>query len=202
MAKLIFTVFLAIATTSVIGLDFECEYDYFPSGPLGDLYSCHGIPQGNWSDPYVRNISGQHHPGRSNLDVMSFRAWNDKNIYFIPRGLNNFFPNMISMAVLNCSLVQLFHDDLVGYGNIQAFSLRENYIERIPQGFFEPVPNLINMNMIQNRITHVAPNILAPLTRLQGSNYLNNMCVNMQATVETLHELQHILNTNCTDTSN
>lgn len=106
-------------------------------------------------------------------------------------------PNMLSLAVLNCSLIQLFQDDLAGYGNIQALSLRQNYIERIPLGFYEHVPNLLSTNMLENRISQVGPNILAPLTRLTSANFLNNICVSMHADITNLHELQNILNTNC-----
>lgn len=91
MAQLIFTFLLAITTTSVIGLYFECEYEYLSLGPvIGTGYSCYGQPVGDWSDPYVRGITGEHYPGRNDSDVLNFRVWNDNRIYFIPRGLTEF----------------------------------------------------------------------------------------------------------------
>lgn len=107
-------------------------------------------------------------------------------------------PNMIALAMLNCSLVRLYSDDLVGYGNLEALSLRQNYIEEIPQGFYEYVPNLVNTNMLENGIARVAPNILAPLHRLTSANFVGNRCVDFAANISTLSVLQNILNTNCT----
>lgn len=106
-------------------------------------------------------------------------------------------PSMLSLAMLNCTLIRLYSDDLVGYGNLQALSLRQNYIEEIPQGFYEHVPNLVNTNMLENHIARVAPNILAPLHRLTSANFVSNRCVDFAADISTLSILQNILNTNC-----
>lgn len=107
-------------------------------------------------------------------------------------------PNMIALAMLNGTLLRLHSDDLVGYNNLEALSLRQNLIEEIPIGFYEHVPNLVNTNMLDNRVSRVGPNILAPLVNLISANFLGNSCVNMQANITTLPLLQNILNTNCT----
>lgn len=99
--------------------------------------------------------------------------------------------------MLNCTLIRLYSDDLAGYGNLVALSLRQNYIEEIPQNFYEHVPNLLNTNMLENRIARVAPNILAPLHRLTSANFVDNRCVDFAANISTLSVLQNILNTNC-----
>lgn len=108
-------------------------------------------------------------------------------------------PNMLALAMLNSTLGRLYNDDLVGYHNLQAFSLRESHVEEIPIGFFEHTPNLLNMNWIDNRVRLVGHNLLAPLTSLTGANFQRNYCVDFQANIDTLPQLQNILNTNCTN---
>ncbi|XP_037037358.1 uncharacterized protein LOC119075070 [Bradysia coprophila] len=195
-----FGVFLLLVTTiSVSAVYFECEYDYFRLGNIiGSQYSCHGMPRGGMDDPVVRGITGLHHTGRTNADVIGFYMYHDKRMTFIPRGLTPFFTNMRALALLNCSLTNLGSDDMVGYHSLQALSLRENYIERIEPGFYQHVPNLLETNMFQNRLREVGHNILAPLVLLTGANFVDNYCINMSASdSNTLLALQNALNANC-----
>lgn len=91
MERLFFTFLLAIMTTSVIAVYFECEYFYRQLGPvLGDRYGCHAIPQGGLSDPYVRGITGEHQAGHDNSHVIGFQLYNQSSVYLIPRGLKEF----------------------------------------------------------------------------------------------------------------
>lgn len=216
-----FVVFLLLVTTiTVTAVYFECEYDYFRLGNIvGTQYSCHGIPQSGMNDPVIRGISGVHQTGRDNSHVIGFYIYHDKTMTFIPRGANQFckfslsslpsfqnfiisiflVPNMRALAILNCSLTVLEPNDLMGYHNLQALSLRENYIERIPHGFYEHVPYLLETNMFHNRIREVGHNILSPLVRLTGASFLSNYCIDMRADIDTLTALQNVLNANCTN---
>lgn len=145
------------------------------------------------------NVTGNHTSGRSNTDVKAFTIYTDhEHLNRIPKGLGNFFPNLILFLWNYGSLTTLAADDLKPFPELQVFYAKNNKLVSIDGDLFMHSPNLILVDLQSNLLDHVGFGLLDGLNNLTSANFENNSCISVNAeTPATIQELKLQLQNQC-----
>lgn len=108
---------------------------------LPTTYSCYKLSVSNESET-LSSVNGIHMNGKSNHDVGFL--WLESALEFtkFPRGIENFFPNLIALGVQLGYISSLIGDELLPFSNLTWFVLNHNTVERIPGNLFASTPKV------------------------------------------------------------
>jgi hypothetical protein len=193
--------FLLAIFTSSSAIVINCKFDNKSFSQLDSFYACAVTSLEIKFKRIITKVNGNHLHGKTNKDVKTLFFEEFSEITFIPRGIENFFPNIFALGFDLCNITQLNAEDLKPLKNLEWFSIERNfYLERIPSKFFANNPKLKALWFSHNNIKHVGVNLLDSLSHLRWVNFVNNPCVNKFATFPSdLIELKEILKINCPD---
>ena len=89
----------------------------------------------------ISNIIGTHEGQKSNDVVDGFHA-NRQVMNYFPQGLDNFFPNLQSVAVMRCGLKEIHQTDLKPFPGLRSLNMYDNKLQVIEEGLMDFNPNL------------------------------------------------------------
>ena len=136
----------------------------------------HGLDQTD-----VIDITQNHLKGKTNKDV-EFLDLSEQNFETLPRGIENFFPNLVGIRAYRNNLKRITKDDLKGYKNLKYLNLYNNDITTVESDLFSLSPKLQYINFGNNFIRNVARNAFNPLKNLQQLYFHDGkMCINEHA---------------------
>lgn len=142
--------FLAIVNIN-LGMDFRCTYKNVYWSNVGSVYSCEASVRSSASPSRIDDIAGTHLQGKKHDDVKSFYIIKTiSSLAIIPKGIENFFPNL-----------EVFQ----WYGGI---------IPAIDLSFFEPLPNLLHIDFMNNKIVKLDGNLFQFTRKLREINFSGN----------------------------
>lgn len=123
---------LFLATTEFAhGVEIECTYVDGDWNAFGYFYTCSGTIVSVENPSTVTRIGGHHTGGRNNEDVKGFAIAGDRTLISIPQGIAEFFPNLEALEWIN--------------GDIRT----------IDSSIFEPLLNLLHINLATNNIVEL-----------------------------------------------
>jgi Leucine-rich repeat (LRR) protein len=161
-------------TTAIV---IECDFDTGSWSRVGN-YSCSLSADPSITSPgvTVTSANGNHKPSMSHADVQGFRSIG-ATINFMPRGLNDIFPNLIVITINNAGMKELHQSDLKHFPRLRVLSLYDNAITIVEQNLFKFNRELEYINFNSNKIRQIHPTVFDHLNKL-SMLWLNfNVCV-------------------------
>lgn len=192
-------IFVAIFS-STNSLILNCVFTTTGMNQLLPVYSCYGPRLSNIEEnEIITEVKGNHASGKSNADVKLLYIRNHTNLSYFPRGIENFFPNLIALGFESCNISSLNGDEVEPFSKLEWFVIdRNSHLKRIPGNLFKNNPLLSSIWFSQNQISQVGENLLSSLTRLNFVSFLGNLCINEWANNSTqILPLIENLRTNC-----
>lgn len=177
----IFLVSLFFSFSSAIFLHCDFAFDsWSPIGNSAGVYICRATPLDvSVNKTHVLGYYGTHAAGYLSSDVKAiwFRA-NCDQLQYVPRGLLEFFPNIVEISINYCGIVTLSGHELEEYPKLQSFTMHGTEVERIPGNFFKATSEMAFIGFQNNKIKFVGEKLLENLGKLQKVNFQENLCIN------------------------
>lgn len=176
--KLLIILAVISSTHSII---FECKYGIGLYDNIGGIYRCHAASFIG-EDIQTLHAVNRDESGKSNLDVKGvYLNFNGTNIDYIPKGLEDFFPNIIVIIISGGNITKLNGDELNAYENLEYFGIKDNPLESVPGNLFSKNRKLKSVDFCRNKIRFVDPQLLNGLYRLNRVHFEGNICINEKA---------------------
>lgn len=173
--KLFIISFVAVATQSNI---LDCTYEMRNYWIMGSRYACTArillIGEG-------RNVTGvtqNHLPGRNDSHVEQIIIAG-LTTGFMPRAIEQFFPNILSIIILNSELNELTGADLGAFPNLQEIFLHRNNLRQIDYNLFDGNSRMQGIGFESNPIRNVAHNVFDHLLELENLWFERVPCFNI-----------------------
>lgn len=112
----------------------------------------------------ITSIKGAHLPGKTNSDVQAI-IFMSKTAHFVPKGLNEFFPNLIAMKIVDCGLKSISREDLEGLENLSMMFLNNNELMSLPNDLFAKMPKLQMISMRANKLEVITSQVFKPILK-------------------------------------
>jgi hypothetical protein len=128
-------------------------------------------------DMVVTSAYGEHKESMKHINVTSFMSLNSSyTINYMPR-LNDLFPNLDRIVIQYNHLKEIRQTDLQPFSKLTHLFLAFNDIETIEPDLFMYNPQMEVIELQNNKITRVDPNVFDQLNQLLQLNVNNNTCV-------------------------
>lgn len=149
---------------------------------LGRIYECKVNSYSEEDTETLTSANGNHLGGESNSDVKGIHFdLRDKNLDYIPNGLNKTFSNIIAIYVKGGKISRLNGEELSAYKNLQYFGMRDNPLEYVPGNLFRNNPKIKTIDFYNNGIKYVSYGVLDRLYYLRYVDFSLNACINQRA---------------------
>lgn len=170
-------------------------------------YTCHVLEVNIRGSAEINLIVGDHWSVRNHNDVkgLTFDNWNagGKNLAIFPKGFYKFFPNLISIRILNTNWTSVLSTDFALWNNLTYLLVRESEIgkleadtfwylprlttlaveesniKELSQDFFKKIPNLIRFYANNNRIRALDGDLFQNSPKLDYISFRNNLIQNV-----------------------
>jgi hypothetical protein len=161
----------------------ECEFGTYSWQVVEGLYSCElrADPAITTPGVTVTSATGSHKPSKSHADVQGFHSREKKNINFMPRGLNDVFPNLIAIHIENAGMKEVHQSDLKQFPQLRKLVLWNNAITIIERDLFKFNPELQFVQLGNNKITQIHPMVFDHLNKLSELYLPSNLCIDARA---------------------
>ena len=108
--------------------------------------------------------------------------WIDhQTVYYLPKGVDKFFPNLEMLTVYDTELKSLTQDDLKSLTHLMFIYLNHNDIEYLDNDLFKFNLKLKTVSLSENKLKYIGANLLSNLKGLQVVNFQFNPCINVRA---------------------
>jgi Leucine rich repeat len=124
-------------------------------------------------DARVEEVTGEHKPGHSDLDVVALFAFNTGSRY-LPKRLGFVFPNLTTLKITKSQLRLIEFRDFHNMRRLKELLLTENRIEKIPACLFRYADNIEEIDFSGNRIKVLHEDTFVNLPNLQSFAINNN----------------------------
>lgn len=108
-------------------------------------------------------------------NVQGFSSTN-KEIFYIPKELNSFFPGMKFLQITNAKLKEISKEDLEIFINLEILDLSQNEIKVLEADLFEFNLKLKDIDLNQNSIELVDPTTFDGPKNLKSLIFYKNVC--------------------------
>ncbi|CRL03192.1 CLUMA_CG016786, isoform A [Clunio marinus] len=129
------------------------------------IYTCTGRIDFIGDPKNVSNVSQNHIEGRNNIDVLGIFVEN-QTLGFLPRNIDNFFPNLESLVFRHTRIENLFPSDLRVFPNLIQIDLRGNFIRQLDFHFFKNNLRLSAISFNCNPLNHIGHGVFDVLDEL------------------------------------
>lgn len=143
----------------------------------------------------VNNEVGCYYHKTYPIKILSIKS---SAVQHLPKGLENFFTELIGLCVSSTNLKRVGKSDLVAFPKLKQVYFNFNKIEMLESDLFKHNPELKHINFEYNRIKFIGENIFESLARLENLYLRNNVCINKDVfNQDELPELLAEINKNC-----
>jgi hypothetical protein len=178
----------------------NCTFRINSFSVVGSVYECytHSLPPTSANHTITR-VAGQHIDWKVNADVKSVYFYGNRTLSFVPRGIINFFPNIIVHMVEYAGPVTLRGDEYNDMPRLEFLAIWYTNLTTIPSNLLEAQTNLKVISFHANKLERVGHDLFTPLniTILQQVWFTGNPCINIYASNKTqimaLVEYLHML---------
>lgn len=175
---LFFTLFAIFSVSN--SLNLECKFDNNFWVITGPLYTCAGTAVSTDETFNVTKVSNSHLQGKKNSDVNGFFIFTQP-ITRMPSNINKFFSNIRAIHLKETKINQLTIEDLRPFPKLEVFACWHSEIETLDGDVFKYNTLLQHLNLNNNLITNIGPNLLTPLSILHQFSIESNLCTNEAA---------------------
>lgn len=191
-------VFIFASVSLTHGVTIQCDFQNAVWSIVGTQYTCSYatlITYGNIT--HVFGVAGDHEGGETNEDVKALYI-SSYQLNRIPKGIEEFFPNLIIFGWTLGDLTTLTADDLKPFPELQLFYAQGNKLVSLDGDLFKYTPKLILISFGSNLLEHVGLGLLDGLNKLTLAYFSGNPCINVKArTPGAIQELKLKLQNQC-----
>lgn len=146
--------FIALLHLSA-SVDIDCKFGGYDWNEWGQRYICDALVEDIRSpDEFTTSVSGAHKGSNTNADVLGVK-FIGLIIYYLPQGLEKFFPNMKELYVFRSDLKKISRSDFAGYKKLTTLSLSRNHLSIVPSDAFDDLSELEYLSLSFNQLTDV-----------------------------------------------
>lgn len=175
----IFAIF-AIAS-SCDGVIINCDFKLLSNVS----YECYTATIISLEDPsQVTNITGNRLPGKEDSDVGVFGMRNEKNLEEIPRGIENFFPNLGFFIWMNSNLATV-SAEILKYPKLRKLNLSGNKLQSLDGNLLQNSIRLQTIYFHGNLIQNVGHGFIDQHLELTVAWFSANKCIQFNAGTST-----------------
>lgn len=162
---------------------------------IGARYSCQPTISGDGNS--LETVSGDHEEGKTNAEVDVLYVTRQA-LYSLPKGIAEFFPNLIGLLIFNSKFSEINAEDLEPFPNLLYFDIYDNNLDSVDGDLFKYTRKLNFIRIFNSQLEHVGEDLLTGLEDLTWVDFRNNPCVKLDArTKEGIEELNSQLPINC-----
>jgi hypothetical protein len=186
-AAVIFAVIAGFATV-VTGFTVNCNFGINGFIGIGSVYNCLATNITESSNHTVTNVIGTHNSGKTNEDVKAVYIVGNYRLSFVPRGLTNFFPNLIGYYLSSTTFDALNGDELDEFGEkLVWFAVTGSNLTTISSRLFDSTPNIAYVFFYSNKLQRVGRDLFTAVnvTQLGNLYFKSNTCIDRYANNKT-----------------
>lgn len=198
MNFLILIAFFSTASAIILDCDFKIisNYKNLPPSYFADCAS-----YTDKQNKILTDFNGNHEENQTNYDVKGITlSLYAKNLDYIPKGFEKFFPNLIAMNVYRGKFIELNGDEFDSYKNLEWLAVHRSQLEVVPGNLFTNNKNLKTIYFSSNKIRKVGSGLLDGLKDLSYITFSGNVCINEIAEgFDNIENLKKSLREKCED---
>lgn len=184
--KLLLVILLFFSYSCAVLLD--CNY-YLRDWVIGMVYVCGARVLDFGDGSAVVGVTQNHLPGKTDNDVTAITFYSQP-LKFVPQNIHVFFKNMRLIHINNTTLSAITSNDLKPFPKLEAIGCDRNLIKTIDGDLFIHNPLLLHINLRNNYLTNIGPNIFTHLQLLRELYFGGNLCIIEEA--KTFAEVRQI----------
>lgn len=139
-----------------------------------------------FSNETVTSISGNR-PNTIHENIETLVISKSPFLLYFPSGVENFFPNLSTIAIASTGIKSLKNRDLEKFPKLKILNLKGNQIEELNSNVFELNKNIEKVDLSDNKLKYIGSDIAKNLKVIDLSN---NICIN--ATAKNTLELEEL----------
>lgn len=179
-------------------MTFDCRFSHLNWAIIEWSYSCFEARVFLGDSESLTYVTGNHLHNRGNEDVIVFQIDHETHLSRIPRGIENFFPDLVMIRWAGGVLTAVTADDLEPFVNLQILVLSFNHIVSLDSDLFKHNQKLEFLSFDNNLLEHVGDGLLTGMNLLTDVFFRNNPCIDMYArTEEQMGKLKDALSLFC-----
>lgn len=121
-------------------------------------------------------VTGDHVDGMTNADVTGFVAIGS-GIEVVPHGLENFFPNLLTISYQQTSFRTVNADDFKAFPNLRDLEIYGGKLETITADSFKYNKNLEWLDLTSNKLKSIDTKAFEGLDKLKSLFVYKNSCI-------------------------
>ena len=122
----------------------------------------------------ISSVNGQ----TGSLTGLLFRG---QTVHYLPKGINNFFPNLTVLQVQRSKLKSLTQDDLKSLTQLINVGFSHNDLGTLGGDLFEFNTKLKFVSFHSNKLKYIGDNLMSNLPHLQYGSFEKNTCIDVRA---------------------
>jgi hypothetical protein len=168
---------MAVLVSNINAITIICSYGEFDWTAVGYRYNCFISSINDSNKNQVMGIHGEHVGWMNNWNVEGITLHNASPLKRLPRGIEDFFPNIMAILWNGGSLESISADDLKPFPNLAELNLEGNPLVSINENIFEHSNLIRSINFENIRLSHVSPEFISSLSLLENANFVRNECI-------------------------
>lgn len=140
-----------------------------------DVYSRSVVDYAILRPETTANIDEVEHQEQKTNDEIASLSFIKSRLKFLPRRLDNNFPNITKLSILKCGLKSITREDLKGLEELETLNLLNNLLKKLPNDLFVHTIHPTYISFFANKLDELSSEVLKPIFNgLQYANFLEN----------------------------
>ncbi|CRL03489.1 CLUMA_CG016324, isoform A [Clunio marinus] len=114
----------------------------------------------------------------SNVSILLLSIRDNKGVKYLPVNVSKTFPDLPHYDAINCSITNIYRNNVRGLTFLTTLNLRYNEIETVKRDVFSDLTSLLALSLSDNKVKHIEDGAFYGLTKLMAINLNSNVCVN------------------------
>lgn len=169
----------------------KCDFSVIAFWEIGDKYGCNGeFIIEDREEMNVMKVTGSHLTGKTNKCVLGVKFLNPA-VTRLPRGMENFFPNLEAIYSETGELTEIAKDDFAPFPMLKQVHLYKHKIKVLNSDLFASNPNVMHVSFAGNPLTTIGRTTFTRISELKslfllGANCIDKAVINDRPGVEDL----------------
>lgn len=155
----------------------QCDYQVLHFNTLDETFTCDAKLLNVNTSTRIGGVSKEYFEYEVELEAVKYLRILYERIGFVPKGIENFFPNLLGLRISNANIKYLTKRDLQPFRQLELLSFDGNQIETLNSDLFYYTPNLKWIFFDYNKISHVGLGTFDSLVNLRQINLELNACI-------------------------
>lgn len=169
---------LALVLPSFHCIELNCVYGLYQDWPIKNFYTCKAenvnVIDDNTS---ITSVTKSHSLGKANDDVEVFEA-TQQTLKFLPKGIQNFFPNLKGITISSSKLRTIRRKDIAKFQKLIFLYVPLNEIRTVDGDLFASNLGIEYISFSSNPLMlHVGHSLLEPLNYLKEVHFTSCNCI-------------------------